>query len=167
MPAHGRRSGLIVRDPMDTRAAKSTDTEQASRLAAALLWVQGAYFLLTGVWPLVSIRSFQWVTGPKTDHLHTGREADHWLVMTVGVLVTAVAVTLLTAAFRRRLPDEVIVLAIGAALALASIDIIYVSRNVIAPIYLVDAAIEAVLILGWIVVVVGRISLRFSLRSSA
>jgi hypothetical protein len=44
----------------------------------------------------------------------------------------------------------------GAALALTSIDVIYVSRGVIAPIYLVDAAIEVVLILGWIVVLIGR-----------
>jgi hypothetical protein len=85
---------------MGANADEPRKAEQASGLAAALLWVQGAYFLLTGVWPLVSIRSFQWVTGPKTDHVHTGREADHWLVMTVGVLVTSVAVTLLTAAFR-------------------------------------------------------------------
>src|SRR4051812_49609509 len=55
-----------------------------------LLWVQGLYYLVTGVWPLVSIETFQMVTGPKTDHLVTGRETDHWLVMTVGVLVTAV-----------------------------------------------------------------------------
>jgi hypothetical protein len=53
-----------------------------------LLWVQGAYYLATGIWPLVSVETFQWVTGPKTDHLPSGYEADHWLVMTVGVLVT-------------------------------------------------------------------------------
>jgi hypothetical protein len=47
------------------------------------------------------------VTGPKTDHLVTGRESDHWLVMTVGVLITAVAVTLLVAAWRRHVPLEV------------------------------------------------------------
>lgn len=125
----------------------------AGCLATSLLWVQGLYFLLTGVWPLVSIESFQWVTGPKTDHLHTGREADHWLVMTVGVLVTAIAITLLTAAIRRRLPAEVIVLTIGASLALTGIDVVYVSRGVIAPIYLVDAAIEVVLIIGWLTVI--------------
>ena len=44
------------------------------RLAVWLCWVQGAYFLVTGVWPLVSIRSFQAVTGKKTDHLATGSE---------------------------------------------------------------------------------------------
>ena len=129
--------------------ASSLPETTVRRLATGLLWVQGTYFLLTGIWPLISIESFQWVTGPKTDHLHTGREADHWLVMTVGVLVTAIAITLLTAAVRRRLSAEVVVLAVGASLALTAIDLIYVSRRVIAPIYLVDAATEVVLILGW------------------
>src|SRR5437764_10320112 len=60
-------------------------------LPILLSWVQGVYYLLTGVWPLVSIRTFQIVTGVKTDNLPTGREADHWLVMAVGVLITAIA----------------------------------------------------------------------------
>lgn len=29
--------------------------------------LQGAYYLATGVWPLVSRRSFERVTGPRTD----------------------------------------------------------------------------------------------------
>jgi hypothetical protein len=112
-------------------------------------WIQGTYFLLTGVWPLVHIRSFIWVTGPKTDHLPTGLEADHWLVMTAGVLITAVALALLVAAWSGRHSAEIVTLAIGASLGLAAIDLIYVSRGVIAPIYLVDALIQALLIGGW------------------
>ena len=118
----------------------------------ALLWVQSLYYLITGVWPLVSIRTFQAVTGPKTDHLPTGREADHWLVMTVGVLVTAIAFTLLVAAWRKSNAVEAPVLAIGSALALTSIDVIYVTRRVIGPVYLIDAAIELVLIAAWALV---------------
>ncbi len=121
---------------------------------AGLLWVQGLYYLLTGVWPLVSIRTFQLVTGPKTDHLPTGREADHWLVMTVGVLITAAALAILTAAWRRRVSAEIAVLAVAAATGLTAIDVIYVARQVIAPIYLLDAAIEVVLIAGWIAALV-------------
>lgn len=34
------------------------------RLAA----VHGGYFLLTGIWPLVHRRSFERVTGPKSDY---------------------------------------------------------------------------------------------------
>src|SRR5947209_7273734 len=119
-------------------------------LAGSLLWLQGLYYLLTGLWPLVSMRTFELVTGVKTDNLPTGREADHWLVITVGVLVTAVAVTFLTAAWRRAMHMELAVLAIACALGLTAIDVIYVARHVIPPVYLLDAAIEVPLIGGWI-----------------
>ena len=52
---------------------------------------QGSYFLLTGVWPLLHMRSFLAVTGPKT---------DLWLVETVGVLVAAIGAGLLLSAAR-------------------------------------------------------------------
>ena len=42
-------------------------------------WIQGLYFAMTGLWPLINIETFQMVTGRKTDHLVTGFEADHWL----------------------------------------------------------------------------------------
>jgi ABC-type nickel/cobalt efflux system permease component RcnA len=120
----------------------------------ALMWTQGAYYFLTGVWPLVSIETFQMVTGPKTDHLVTGNEADHWLVMTVGVLVTAIGATLLFAAWRKSLSPEVPFLAIASAIALTAIDVIYVTRQVIPPIYLADAAVEVGLIGIWAYVLV-------------
>ena len=44
---------------------------------------QAIYYIATGVWSLVGIRSFQAVTGPKI---------DTWLVKTVGVLVTMTCV---------------------------------------------------------------------------
>jgi hypothetical protein len=138
---------------LTTAVASSMPSEKTTPSwppAVLLLWVQGLYFLLFGVWPLVSIRSFQLVTGPKTDHLPTGRESDHWLVMTAGVLITAVGAALLAAAWRRRASPEITVLAIGAAIGLAAIDVIYVARQVIGPIYLVDAAIEAVFLAGWL-----------------
>src|SRR5947209_20610107 len=52
-------------------------TTKRSRFPVALLWLQGAYYLATGGWPLISIETFQAVTGKKTDHLITGREGDH------------------------------------------------------------------------------------------
>jgi len=113
--------------------------------------MQGAYFLATGIWPLVSVESFQMVTGPKTDHLGT-EMGDHWLLITVGVLITVVAVPLLTAACRRVLHAEVILLAIGSALGLTEIEIIYVWRGAIPPIYLLDAALEVLLLFGWCLV---------------
>src|SRR5688572_12927559 len=98
-----------------------------------VLWLQAGYFLLTGLWPLISIRTFIQVTGEKTDHLPTGREADHWLVMTAGVLITSVGLSLVWAAWNRRASPETIVLAIAAAAGLTAIDVVYTSRGVIQP----------------------------------
>src|SRR5437870_12000828 len=50
-----------------------------------LAWIQGAYFIVTGVWPLLSMDTFERVTGPKT---------DRWLVRTVAVLVIAIGVSI-------------------------------------------------------------------------
>jgi uncharacterized membrane protein YjjB (DUF3815 family) len=130
------------------------------RTATILALVQGFYFLLTGVWPLVSIRTFQLVTGFKTDN-HTGRAGDHWLVMTVGVLVTAIALTLLFAAWRRDVRVQTVVLAVGSSLGLTAIDVIYVARGVIDRIYLLDAGIEVVLIAAWMFAIgSGRLALQ-------
>jgi len=104
--------------------------------------VQGVYFLATGIWPLVSIRTFMMVTGPK---------ADVWLVKTVGVLVAVAGATLLCAAYRQQIDLEVLVLAVGSAAALTAIDVIYVAKCVIAPIYLADAVLEIALIAWWLI----------------
>jgi hypothetical protein len=53
--------------------------------ARRLATIQGAYYLLTGLWPLAHLRSFQAVTGPKL---------EPWLVKTVGVLAAAIGFTL-------------------------------------------------------------------------
>lgn len=104
--------------------------------------VQGVYFLVTGIWPLVSLRTFLMVTGDKT---------DKWLVQIVGLLITAIAVCILLAAYRQELTPAVITLAIGSAAALGAADVIFVVRRVIPKIYLADAVAEAILIVAWVV----------------
>ena len=101
---------------------------------------QGLYFAATGLWPIVSITTFQMVTGPKT---------DLWLVKTVGVLVIAIGAVLIVAALRRRITPEILLLAVTSALGLAAIDVIYVSRGRISPVYLLDAAAELILVALW------------------
>jgi len=115
--------------------------DQARPALVKLLWVQGLYFLVTGVWPLVDIDSFQIVTGPKT---------DLWLVRTVGVLIAVIALSLISAALAQRVNREVFILGVGSAIALAAIDIIYVSLEVIAKIYLADAVVEGLIIAAWL-----------------
>lgn len=105
---------------------------------------QGFYYIVTGIWALVGIRSFQAVTGPKT---------DLWLVKTVGALVAAIGATFWVSAARRRPPAETAVLAVGSGVALAAIDIAYVRRGRISRVYLLDAAEElaavALLLAAW------------------
>lgn len=121
----------------------------AMTTARTLALVQGTYFAALGAWPLVNIQSFKAVSGEKTDNYPTGLEADHWLVYTVGALIAVIGVALLITA-QKPISPESVSLAAGSAFALAVIDIIYVSREVIRPIYLVDAALEILFLIGWI-----------------
>src|SRR3954449_7565551 len=90
--------------------------------AGTLAALQGLYFCVTGVWPLVHMESFLAVTGPKT---------DLWLVRTVGMLIAVIGLALLVAAFRRQAGAEVRTLALGGACGLAAVDVIYVTIGVI------------------------------------
>ena len=63
-------------------------------LAARVARIQGVYYTATGLWPLISMKTFERVTGPKR---------DDWLVKTVGLLITAVGVTLIHAGRRPRI----------------------------------------------------------------
>jgi hypothetical protein len=114
---------------------------RSGRLLFAASAIQGSYYMLTGLWALVSIDTFQMVTGPKT---------DLWLVRTVGLLVLVSGAVLLLAAYRRHYPAEVILLGIGQALALTAIDIFYVAVGRISAIYLLDALAEIILVTIWI-----------------
>jgi hypothetical protein len=94
--------------------------------------VQGVYYLVTGLWPLFHISSFEAVTGPKT---------DDWLVQTVGVLAAVIGAALLFGC-RHRPGVDVVVLAVLAAVGFAAVDVVFVSRGIISRIYLVDAVVQ-------------------------
>jgi energy-converting hydrogenase Eha subunit E len=79
------------------------------------------------------------VTGPKT---------DIWLVKTVGLVLATIGATLVFAQLNAQANSPVIFLAIGSALSLAIVEIVYVAKRVISPVYLGDAFVELVLI-GW------------------
>lgn len=107
--------------------------------------IQGLYYLLTGLWPLVHMESFLTVTGPKT---------DLWLVDTVAVLVTVIAAVLLFAAARHQVTSAIRLLAIGSAVSLTIIEGFYALRGVIWSVYLLDAVLEIVLIALWAIALV-------------
>jgi energy-converting hydrogenase Eha subunit E len=98
-----------------------------------VLRVQGAYYLLTGLWPLVHLASFEAVAGPKV---------DDWLVHMVGLLAAVIGAALIVAARREHRTPDIMVLAVGSASAFTAVDVWYTFRGQIAPIYLADAVVE-------------------------
>jgi hypothetical protein len=99
---------------------------------------QGAYYGITGLWPLLHMRSFE---------LLLGRKKEHWLVHTVSALLIANAFSLVRTGTA---PAEIAAArrtGLGVAAALGLIDLRYGAPGRISRMYLADALIEA----GWIV----------------
>lgn len=120
-------------------AVEHLKPEPTEPLASGLAVAQGVFDVVTGVWPIVHLRSFEAITGPKR---------EGWLVKTVGALITVIGGTLLTAGLRRRVSPELMLLAAGSAAALAAVDVRY-SPQRISPVYLLDAVAEGLLVAGW------------------
>lgn len=112
-----------------------------ARLLRLLARVQGGFYVATRIWPLLSMTTFETVTGPKTDDP---------LVKTVGVLVLVSGAVLLAAAARRSFALETVLLAAGSALGLAAADVVFVAQGTLSPIHLLDAAVEVPLALTWL-----------------
>jgi hypothetical protein len=104
--------------------------------------LQAAYYLGTGVWPLLHRRTFERITGKKT---------DFWLAQTVGVTVMSIGAALAqaNASSRRRPPPELRTVACASAAGLALIDVVFVARRQISAVYLLDAAAELALLGAW------------------
>jgi hypothetical protein len=101
---------------------------------------QGAYFLAAGLWPLVSLKTFYAVTGPKR---------DGWLVQTVGSMIACVGSTLLLGALRPTVSPEIRWLGASSSAALLAVDVVFVGQRRIPRIYLADAVAELGLLAGW------------------
>lgn len=112
---------------------KRGEVRRAARVARA----QGLFNLVGGAWPLVWLRSFEWVFG---------RKRDVYLQKTSGLFFLASGVALLLAE-----PTEDGVAAarrvgMGAAAVYLAIDLIYVPKREIPATYALDALMEA----GWL-----------------
>jgi hypothetical protein len=98
-----------------------------------LLHLQGIVYVVTGLWPVLHVASFEAVTGPKF---------DHFLLHTVGLLLAAIGAGLLWALRNAEPEPAVLIVAAGAAMALAGIDVVYFLNGRLPPIYLADAVME-------------------------
>ena len=108
----------------------------------SLLKVQGIYYLITGIWPLVSMKTFLIVTGPKT---------DLWLVLVVGSLIFINGATFLFSALFQKRNIAIALLAAAMALALAVLEIIFYVKGIISAVYLLDSGLELCVFILWIV----------------
>src|SRR5215210_4398200 len=104
-----------------------------------VLRAQAAFYVLTGLWPLVSLATFERVTGPKV---------DDWLVHTVGLLAASIGAALWVGARPRRPAGAVVLLAGLSAASFAAIDLRYALPGRIPAVYLADAAAEVALLLA-------------------
>jgi hypothetical protein len=107
----------------------------------AVATVHAAYWIVAGVWPVISIGSFQWFTG---------RKRDLWLVKTLGMQLAVVGAVIGMAGRRGSTAPEIPTLAIGSAATIATVDIVYYRKGVLRWVYLVDAAGEIALIAAWL-----------------
>lgn len=111
-------------------------------LKKTVIKLQGVYFVVTGIWPVLHIESFMIVTGGKT---------DIWLVHMVGLLAVTIGISLL-------FNPKSLLLPLCSAISFAAIDLIYVLKDIISPIYLVDFVLQSVFILVYILPQNGGIS---------
>ncbi|RJR34331.1 MAG: hypothetical protein C4576_26465 [Desulfobacteraceae bacterium] len=104
--------------------------------------IQGLYYLVTGIWPIVYMDGFLAFTGPKT---------DLWLVQTMGLMLMVSGIVLMVSAARRRQRSiETAVLAMGNAVVLSGVDIYFALTGRIPGVYLLDAAVEVVFLVLWV-----------------
>jgi hypothetical protein len=112
---------------------------EATKVLRILIICEGVYYAVTGIWPLVSMSTFERVTGSKT---------DDWLVQTVGSLALLIGCSLLFGLRRSAVSAETRFLAIGGAVVFALVDVVFTLGGRISKIYLADAVIQAGFVTG-------------------
>jgi hypothetical protein len=121
--------------------------EHSFMIKKKILLYQGIYYALTGIWPVLSINSFLWISGPKT---------DLWLVKTVGFILLSEGICFITDSITHRISLSACLLAVLNIIFLVTVDVYYSLNGVISPVYLLDAGIQAVFGCLWMAAVIGR-----------
>jgi hypothetical protein len=112
-------------------------TPSAWVLAARL---QGVYYAVTGVWPVLHMASFLRVTGPKR---------DLWLVRTVGLVMGALGAGLVAAARGRRVDPALALASAAAAAGVAAVDLTPGPPARISRLYAADGVAQLLLLALW------------------
>ncbi|MDX3231720.1 hypothetical protein [Streptomyces sp. ME19-01-6] len=122
---------------MRTRRSQKEPPDRYGPLAVA----HGAFNVVGGLWPLVHLRSFEWVFGSKR---------ERWLQHTVGGLLVANGVSQLAGAGSADRRASARTTGLTTALTLLAVDLAYVPKGRIRPTYLLDAVMEAGWITAWL-----------------
>ncbi|WP_406858771.1 hypothetical protein ABZO31_00330 [Streptomyces sp. HUAS MG47] len=101
---------------------------------------QGLFNVAGGLWPLLSLRTFERVYGPKT---------DDWLQKASAGLLAASGLSMLRAAPTVEGMRHARRTGIGTALTFLAVDVMYVPRGRISPAYLMDVAKEITWLIAW------------------
>ena len=101
---------------------------------------QGGYYVVSGLWPLIHMRSFTTLTGPKT---------DLWLVQAFGLLVAALGAVFLTRGLSAKADAATSQFGLAASSALVAIDVWFFLTGAISSVYLADGAAQLLLASGW------------------
>jgi glycine/D-amino acid oxidase-like deaminating enzyme/nitrite reductase/ring-hydroxylating ferredoxin subunit len=150
-PAHGSRfdpRGCVVSSPSaHDLAVLAPDVEAGVRASEGALpprtaprIPQGAYYVASGLWPMLHLRSFQAATGTR---------GPGWLVRSLGGVVAAVGAALLVgpgAASMRRTRA----LGLGSALALGAAGVYVAARGRGWRVNLADAAVHTGFLVAWL-----------------
>lgn len=112
--------------------------DQTSGLRVAKL--QGVFNIVGGIWPIVSLRSFEWVYGPKE---------EDWLQKTSGGLLLASGIALLLTEGSEASLRMARRIGVGVALTYLTIDLIYIPKGRIRKTYIQDAICETGWLFAW------------------
>lgn len=111
------------------------------RSTRLLLITHSAYLLFGGGWPLLSLATFEAVTGPKE---------EDWLVRSVALLLVVAGIILLR---QRTAPIErsAVELALGTSLSLGAVAVISAAGGWVSPVYFADGTMHLLFAGAWAV----------------
>ncbi|WP_394673772.1 hypothetical protein [uncultured Chryseobacterium sp.] len=104
-------------------------------------FLQAVYYFVTGLWPLVHLKSFFEVTGPKT---------DVWLVQMVGALIFSYSILFFYMALTRQLLHIHAVVGSLSSFAIGCIEFYYYLQGTLRGVYYVGFIIETCFFMYWI-----------------
>ncbi|MEO8587906.1 MAG: hypothetical protein ABI432_00915 [Flavobacteriales bacterium] len=108
--------------------------------------LQGVYYAFGGLWPLLSLSSFEDVTGNKR---------DEWLVRAVAGILLVVSVVLWRGALRRQVDASLRLVAAGVGLVLGLVGIGSGMSGRISWLYVPDGLIHLGFAFGWLMLALG------------